>query len=194
MKKLFCDVFLVCIFMTGCGCSMNTESTTTETEVIETTEETTYETVEKETLETYTLKSGEVIEVEDSQGRGNVITMDNVDKQKQIEKENKELTPFTAENSAEWKFSSTTSPSSNAYVKNRESNSNPIFFDVILSSTSEKLYTSSILNVGEKDSNIAFSKKLDKGTYQGEILYHILNKSHDRELRSYSMGISIVVR
>ncbi|MDD4113124.1 MAG: hypothetical protein PHC56_08845, partial [Herbinix sp.] len=75
-----------------------------------------------------------------------------------------------------WNFSNGTSKSSDAYVANALSNSQPMFFEVFLSDTDELIYTSTVLPVGTKLKELKLDNDLGKGTYPAICKYNLLDE------------------
>ena len=73
-----------------------------------------------------------------------------------------------------WNFPNGEEPSSNAYVKNVETNTNSVYFDVTLADTEETILASPILPVGSYLENITLDTVLSAGNYDCLVTYHLL--------------------
>jgi hypothetical protein len=91
-----------------------------------------------------------------------------------------------------WVFPDGTSPSSNAYVRNRESNSNDVYFDILMRDTKETLYESPIIPLGDYINNITLDKDLDPGRYSCLIVYHLVDENQNT-VSTLNMGLMITV-
>ncbi|MBP1566515.1 MAG: hypothetical protein J6A58_12265 [Oscillospiraceae bacterium] len=78
-----------------------------------------------------------------------------------------------------WEFENGSAISGNAYVKNSESNTNAVYFDIIKSDTNETIYQSPILTVGTDISQIKLDTELPAGTYDCVCLYRLLNDEYE---------------
>jgi len=101
---------------------------------------------------------------------------------------------FECNMSMTWTFDDTTQPSKDAYVANSKNNTHPIYFDVILKDTDEKVYSSPILPVDSEITNIALDKSLAPGTYKATVMYTLLSDEvSQEEISSAGFVIKIVV-
>lgn len=92
-----------------------------------------------------------------------------------------------------WMFPDGESPSSNAYVENKATNTNAIYFDVVLEEDeSVVLYESPVLPLGTRINEIALAQDLDAGTYPCVIIYHLVD-DQQRTLSTLRMNLEIVV-
>jgi uncharacterized protein (UPF0333 family) len=101
---------------------------------------------------------------------------------------------FECNMSMTWNFDDTTQPSKDAYVANSRNNTHPIYFDVILKDTDEKVYSSPILPVDSEITNIALDKSLAPGTYKATVMYTLLrDEVSQEEISSAGFVIKIIV-
>jgi len=101
---------------------------------------------------------------------------------------------FECNMSMTWSFDDTTQPSKDAYVANSKNNTHPIYFDVILKDTGEKVYSSPVLPVDSEITNIALDKSLDPGTYKATVMYTLLKDEESQEkISSAGFVIKIIV-
>lgn len=85
-----------------------------------------------------------------------------------------------------WTFPDGKSSSSDAYLANVNSNSKPIYFEVILDDEKKTVYKSSIIPVGSKIKEIKLDDDLSKGTYKATCLYHLMDENADGTFTEYS--------
>jgi hypothetical protein len=100
---------------------------------------------------------------------------------------------FECNMSMTWSFDDTTQPSKDAYVANSKNNTHPIYFDVILKDTGEKVYSSPILPVDSEITDIALDKSLAPGTYKATVMYTLLRDEVSQEEIS-SAGFVIKIK
>lgn len=99
---------------------------------------------------------------------------------------------FNCVMSMDWYFQDGTSESPNAYVENSTMNSYPFYFDVYMSSTGEKVYSSPVVPVGSYINRIVLDKDLPAGSYDMETVYTMVDEARDYEEVS-SIGFKITV-
>ncbi|MCI9596420.1 MAG: hypothetical protein HFE75_03810 [Firmicutes bacterium] len=107
--------------------------------------------------------------------------------------ENREFVPpgsYEVTMNYNWNFASGTAASDNAYVKNAESNKNPVYFDVIRKDTDETIYKSPILTVGSHLNNITLDSDLPTGVYDCIVTYHLLDEK-DESFDTVSLNLTI---
>lgn len=107
--------------------------------------------------------------------------------------ENREFVPagsYEVTMNYTWNFASGTAASDNAYVKNAESNKNPVYFDVIRKDTDETIYKSPILAVGSHLDKITLDSDLPTGTYDCLVTYHLLDEK-DESIDTVSLNLTI---
>lgn len=92
-----------------------------------------------------------------------------------------------------WNFPDGQSPSSNAYVENKSTNTNAVYFDVLLEEDeSVTLYESPVLPLGTHINEITLAQDLDAGTYPCVIVYHLVD-DQQRTVSTLRMTMEIVV-
>lgn len=91
-----------------------------------------------------------------------------------------------------WNFPNGEAPSSNAYVKNVEANTNSVYFDVTLADTEETILASPILPVGSHLDNITLDTALPAGTYDCLCTYHLLD-DENRSIGRLKLTLVIVI-
>ena len=101
---------------------------------------------------------------------------------------------FECNMSMTWTFSDGSAASKDAYVANSTNNKYPIYFDVILNDTGEKVYSSPVLPVGAELTNFSLDKDLDPGTYQATVYYSLIRDEESQEvISSAGFVIKIIV-
>lgn len=91
-----------------------------------------------------------------------------------------------------WKFESGDMPSDNAYVKNAETNTNSVYFDVEMADTGEVVYESPILPVGSHLENITLDSVLEDGIYECILIYHLIDEKN-RDVSTLKMTVTLVI-
>lgn len=83
---------------------------------------------------------------------------------------------YSTQMSTEWHFATGDAVSEDAYVKNDAGNTNDVFFDVFLEGDeSEPILQSPVIPRGSELDNISLDKKLDAGTYDCVMVYHLVD-------------------
>lgn len=83
---------------------------------------------------------------------------------------------YTVSMNYDWHFPSGNAVSSDAYVENSTDNTNAVYFDLFLASDEEKaIYKSPVIPVGSSLHDIAFDTRLDAGTYDCIMVYHLID-------------------
>lgn len=91
-----------------------------------------------------------------------------------------------------WRFKDGMSPSENAYVENALSNTNDVYFDVLLAESEEKIYSSPLLPLGSHIENITLDKALIAGTYDCVLIYYLVDEEQN-VLGDLRVGLTIDV-
>lgn len=94
--------------------------------------------------------------------------------------------------SMDWYFPNSQEKSPNSYVENKSTNTYPFYFDVYVSDTREKVYSSPIVPVGSYIQGITLEKNLPAGVYDMEVVYTMVNEEKDYEEVS-TVGFAIDV-
>jgi len=121
--------------------------------------------------------------------RPTVVTQDNVDEviaamDGPVQDGSYEITMNT-----EWIFDK---KSSDAYVENSTSNSRTVYFDVSLADTKELVYSSPYIPVGEKIQGFALDSKLEPGTYDAFVTYHLVD-DNKKEVSNLAVTVTFQV-
>lgn len=123
-------------------------------------------------------------------GRGVLVTPDNVDELVASIREPIQDGSFMTSMNVDWTFEDGTSPSSDAYIENAPENTRMVYFDVILSDTSETVYSSPFIPVGSRLSEITLDKDLDAGTYEAVVEYHLVDDDK-QEISTVSVSVNL---
>lgn len=126
--------------------------------------------------------------------RNIVVNEENVEQVLQ-ELDEKEAVPpgyYEVTMNSTWNFMSGDAPSDNAYVKNAETNTNAVYFDVERADTGEVVYESPILPVGSHIENITLDSNLENGTYDCILIYHLLDEEN-RSVSTLKMTVTLVI-
>ncbi len=91
-----------------------------------------------------------------------------------------------------WNFASGNAVSDNAYVENATSNTNAVYFDVVRNDTGETVYGSPVIPVGAYLDQIRLDEKLDAGTYDCTLTYHLIDDDQ-KTLSTVNMALTIVI-
>jgi hypothetical protein len=126
------------------------------------------------------------------QGRGTVITEDNVDEiREQIENpEPIEDGYYRTIMTVEWDFPNSSAESPNAVVENADTNTRTVYFDLTLADTNELIYSSPYIPVGETLDKIKLDKEIPAGEYEGIVTYHLVDDEMN-EITTTSVGVVI---
>lgn len=92
-----------------------------------------------------------------------------------------------------WFFEDGSSPSSNAYVSNAETNTNSVCFDVIVRDTNEIIYKSPVLSVGTSVAAMELDTVLPAGTYDCICLYTLLDEEN-KPLSDLRVKLTVVIK
>ncbi len=99
---------------------------------------------------------------------------------------------FECNMSMTWTFPDGSAASKDAYVVNSTNNKYPVYFDVELKDTGEKIYSSPVLPVGADLKNIKLDKDLDPGTYKAVVMYSLIRDEKSQEVIS-SAGFVVTI-
>ena len=134
-------------------------------------------------------------EPEDRPMRATVINEDNVEEEIQRMMEEDYVAPgyYEVTQTMDWVFPDGTTPSTNAYVENAESNTNAVYFDVMLQGTDEIIYSSPILPVGSYLGEFALDTDLDPGVYDCTLTYHLVD-DNQRSISTLNLALTVTVQ
>lgn len=93
----------------------------------------------------------------------------------------------------DWIFPDGASPATNGFVRNRDTNTNDVYFDIMMRDTREVIYESPIIPRGDYINSITLDKDLDPGTYNCIMVYHLIDEEQTT-LSTLNMGLNITVQ
>ena len=100
---------------------------------------------------------------------------------------------YSVSMSTEWHFDRGDAISGDAYVANREENTNDIYFDVFLAEDeTEPILKSPVIPRGSEMENISLDKALDAGTYDCVMIYHLIDEDQNT-VSTLRVGFAIIV-
>ncbi len=95
--------------------------------------------------------------------------------------------------STTWHFASGDAVSEDAYVENVVENTNDVYFDLFLEDDENNpIYESPIIPRGKHLDNIKLDKKLDAGTYECIVVYHLVDEEQNT-LSELRVGLTVIV-
>lgn len=100
---------------------------------------------------------------------------------------------YTVTMNTTWHFEKGSAVSYDAVVENVESNTNDVFFDIVLESDeSIVLYKSPVIPRGGKLTDVALDEQLGVGTYPCVVIYHLIDENQ-KTLSTLRVALNIVV-
>lgn len=126
----------------------------------------------------------------ESGGRGTVVTESNVAEIQESVAAPVEDGYYVTSMSIDWHFDGLTSE--DAYVENAVENTRTVYFDLFRLDTSELIYSSPYIPVGEKLSGVVLDKEVEPGTYDTILVYHLVDDDKN-ELSTLSIALTIYV-
>ena len=100
---------------------------------------------------------------------------------------------YRATMSNEWHFKNGEAESEDAYVANVESNTNDVYFDVVLAEDEEQvLYESPVIPRGAELSHFALDTSLDAGSYDCVVIYHLVDEDQNT-ISTLRVTVTIVI-
>jgi len=127
-------------------------------------------------------------------GRATIVTEDNVQEIMQsMSAQQSTDTTYTATMTNEWNFADGTAAAENFYVKNAESNSRTVYFELQLEDTGEVIYSSPYIPVGEEMNTMTLDKDLDAGDYNVIMTYYLVDDDNV-ELTTVSVRVVIHIQ
>ena len=92
-----------------------------------------------------------------------------------------------------WHFATGDAVSEDAFVENKEENTNDVYFDVFLASDEENpILQSPVIPRGAELDNISLDTPLDAGTYDCVLVYHLVDDDQ-KTISTLRVGITIIV-
>lgn len=128
--------------------------------------------------------------------RNVVVTPENVESiLEEIVEEKEAVAPgyYTVTMNTTWHFSTGKEASYDAVVENVETNTNDVYFDIVLESDEEQvLYKSPVIPLGGRLEEITLEKDLDAGVYDCVVIYHLIDKEQNT-LSTLRVTLQIIV-
>ncbi len=127
--------------------------------------------------------------------RNVVITPDNVEEaiEDMLNEEFIEPGYYSASMTNVWHFTDGDAISEDAFVENREENTNDVYFDVFLAEDEETpILQSPVIPRGAELNNIALDTYLEAGTYDCVMVYHLIDDDQNT-VSTLRVGITIIV-
>ena len=91
-----------------------------------------------------------------------------------------------------WTFPNGADAPGDGYVENAASNSNDVYFDLLLSDTRETIYESPVIPLGGYMRNFSLDTKLDPGAYECDMVYHLVNERQETQ-STLTVGVTVIV-
>lgn len=135
---------------------------------------------------------------QEGERRNVLITPENVESVVEEMKESQEpetTAPgyYTVTMNPSWHFVSGSEPSDDAAVVNAETNTNDVYFDVVLAENEEKvIYQSPVIPIGGRLEDIALDEPLDAGSHECVVIYHLVD-GEQNTLSTLRVALTIVV-
>lgn len=126
--------------------------------------------------------------------RNVVITPENVESVlDEIDEAQVEEGYYTVTMNPTWHFSTGSEASYDAVVENVETNTNDVYFDIVLESNEEKvLYKSPVIPRGGRLEEIQLDELLDKGSHNCVVIYHLIDEEQNT-LSTLRVALNIII-
>ena len=128
--------------------------------------------------------------------RNVVITPDNVEAviDEMVTQEFVEPGYYSVSMTNTWHFATGDAVSEDAFVENKEENTNDVYFDVFLAENEETpILQSPVIPRGAEFDSIALDTFLEAGTYDCVMTYHLLDEK-DETISTVRVSLTIVVK
>lgn len=124
-----------------------------------------------------------------------VVTPENVNEivEKMEKSEKTEIGSYEVYMNTTWTFDNSMEPSFDAIVSNRVTNSNTVYFTIELKESGQQVYKSPYIPVGASLNNIVLDEKLDSGTYDAILTYHLVDDKYVEE-STVSVNMTLVIK
>lgn len=100
---------------------------------------------------------------------------------------------YAASMSTIWHFANGNATSSDAYVANDASNTNDVYFDLVLADDEDTVILASpVIPLGGRLDNISLDTPLNAGTYSCIMIYHLVDENQET-LSTLRVGVTIIV-
>jgi len=132
---------------------------------------------------------------DDVSARGTVVNKENFDKAVDDFVTQPTVAPgyYTVSMTNKWHFASSDAISEDAYVQNKEENTNDVYFDVFLEDDEENaIYKSPIIPRGSELDGIKLDIALDAGTYDCVLIYHLIDENK-KGISTLRVGIKVII-
>lgn len=135
---------------------------------------------------------------EPEERRNVVITPENVESvlaELGEEPEDESVAPgyYTVTMNPTWHFASGDAVSEDAAVVNAESNTNDVYFDIVLAEDEEQvIYKSPVIPLGGRLEDIVLDEPLETGTHDCVVIYHLIDEEQNT-LSTLRVAITIIV-
>lgn len=126
--------------------------------------------------------------------RNVVITPENVESVlEELDEAQVEEGYYTVTMNPTWHFTTGNEASYDAVVENVETNTNDVYFDIVLESDEEKvLYKSPVIPRGGRLEDIALDESLEAGSYNCVVIYHLIDEEQNT-LSTLRVTLNIIV-
>ena len=100
---------------------------------------------------------------------------------------------YEASMTNEWHFKTGNAVSEDAFIENKETNTNDVYFDVFLVDDEENpILKSPVIPRGGELKNIALDTPLDKGTYDCVLVYHLVDENQ-KDVSTLRVAIKVII-
>lgn len=99
---------------------------------------------------------------------------------------------YTVTQNGTWTFKNGFAATEDAYVENDKGNETPIYFDLIVDNTGQKIYSSPILELGAVLESFTLDIPLEQGEYECTVEYHLLDENQET-LTTTNIGVKVIV-
>lgn len=127
-----------------------------------------------------------------TEGRGTVVTPENVEEILANRDRPVEDGHYRTIMNVDWIFPNSSEPSVNAFVENSTSNSRTVYFDLVLAETNELVYSSPFIPVGSRLEKFTLDAFVPAGVHSGIVTYHLVDDDY-REITSVSVGVTLQI-
>lgn len=140
-------------------------------------------------------KSSQPVEAEEQKEVKKVITPDTAEEVvDEILAEDTSNIPssYTVTQNGTWTFQNGSAATEDAYVENDKENETPIYFDLIVDNTGQKIYSSPILELGAVLEGFTLDTPLEQGEYECTVEYHLVDENQ-KTLTTTNIGVKVIV-
>lgn len=139
-------------------------------------------------------RGSDVVEQPEEEKRNVVVNEENIEEVLENMTEKDKVRPgrYQVTMNSTWRFADGSSPSENAYVENVATNTNDVYFDLMLADTGEVILESPLIPIGSYMKNITLDKDLDPGTYNCVLVYHLVDEDQNT-LSTLNMTVTVVI-